>query len=248
MAANERSTEGEAIRLVQKLAPSAPVPEAIHFWHDEELERVFIITRRVHGKMLDDVWHSLKREDHKQVAKELAAYTKSLAKITAPAFQDVDGHHLADRCLIPYDSHKLEPFTAEELREHMRNVSNGIEPPECGPEFHLFHANMGPSNVLLSGMDKAHTKRKSNVHIAGIVDWHYAGFYPKFWITTLPLIELPIYYLSVTQEQMVSPKYDYWVSSYMDCLHRAMKKLGFRDDDLYWWIEHYEGMGKPPLD
>ncbi|SLM35102.1 Protein kinase-like domain [Lasallia pustulata] len=247
MAANERSTEGEAMRLVQKLAPSVPVPEAIHFWHDKELERVFIITRRVHGKMLDDVWHSLKREDQKQVVKELAAYTKSLAKITAPAFQDVEGHHLAERCLIPYDSDKLEPFTAEELREHMRNVSNGIEPPEFGPEFHLFHANTSPSNVLLSGTDEARTEGKSHVHVAGIVDWHDAGFYPKFWITTLPFIRHPIYYLSVTQEQLESPKYPYWAGSYRDCLRRAMEKLGFRDDHLSWWIKHYEGMGKPPL-
>ncbi|KAA6412399.1 MAG: hypothetical protein FRX48_03389 [Lasallia pustulata] len=77
MAANERSTEAEA---VQKLAPSVPVPEAIHFWHDKELERIFIITRRLHGKMLDDLWHSLKHEDHKQVAKELAAYKYRLQK------------------------------------------------------------------------------------------------------------------------------------------------------------------------
>ncbi|SLM35633.1 hypothetical protein LPUS_04966 [Lasallia pustulata] len=43
-AVNERSTEAAAMRLVRELAPSVPVSEAIHFWHDKELEEVFIIT------------------------------------------------------------------------------------------------------------------------------------------------------------------------------------------------------------
>ena len=248
-AVNGRSTEAEAMRLVRKLAPSVPVPEAIHSWHDKELERIFIITRRVHGKMLDDIWHSLKLENQKQVAKELATYTKLLAEITAPAFQDVEGHHLANRFLIPYDSDKLEPFTAEEVREHMRQASNGIEPPDFGPEFHLFHANMGPSNVILSGTDEARTKGKSHLHVACIVDWQFAGFYPKFWITTLPLIPIPVYSLSVTLEQMASPELYHWVGSYIHRLRRAMRELGFQNDSngQSWWIEHYKAMGEPPL-
>ena len=40
---------------------------------------------------------------------------------------------------LPYDDERVEPFTAEELREQLRKASNGIEPPEFGPEFHLFH-------------------------------------------------------------------------------------------------------------
>ena len=246
-AADERSTEGKTVRLVRKLVPSVPVPEAIHFWHDKKLERIFIITRRVHGKMADDVWHSLKAEDHVQVARELAAYQKSIAEITAPAFQDVEGHRIPDRHFLPYDGEWHEPFTAEELREQLRKASNGIEPPEFGPEFHLFHGDLGPSNVILSGMDEPRTEGESHVHVAGIVDWQYAGFYPKFWITTLPLLPHPQYALSVTMEQMESPRYSHWVGSYIFCLLTAMGELGFQDDfkGQSWWIAHHAAMGKP---
>ena len=248
-AADDRNTEAEAMRLVRELAPSVPVPEPIYSWHDKELERTFLITRRVHGKMVDDVWHSLKDEDRKQVTRELAAYQKSLAEITAPAFQDVEGHHLAERYLLPYDRDRLEPFTAEELREQLRKASNGIEPPEFGPEFHLFHCDMGTNNVILSGTDEARTEGESHVHVAGIVGWRYAGFFPKFWITTFPIISGCLYSLSVTEEQLASPKAAYLIASYVQWLHTAMGELGFQadSDGPSWWIKHHEAMGKPQL-
>ncbi|SLM34717.1 Protein kinase-like domain [Lasallia pustulata] len=246
-AADDRSTEAEAMRLVRERAPSVPVPEPIYSWHDKELERTFLITRRVHGKVVDDVWHSLKDEDREQVAKELAAYQKSLAEITAPAFQDVGGHHLAERYLLPDYDERVEPFTADELREQLRKASNGIEPPEFGPEFHLFHRDMSAENVILSGTDEARTEGKSHVHVAGIVGWRYAGFYPKFWITTFPCLPIPKYTLSATEEQLASPERTYWIWSYMQSLDRAMVELGFQNglDGRSWWIKHHEAMGKP---
>ena len=131
------------------------------------------------------------------MARELAAHTKSLTGITAPAFRTIERNVNQDRCLLPYDSDQLESFTAEVLHEQMHRVSDDLEPPEFGSEFHLFHC-MTSDNVILSGMDEPRTEGESHVHVAGLVSWGYASFYPTFWITTFSTIPTPVYSLGVT--------------------------------------------------
>ena len=48
--------EGLSMRLVKERAPDVPLPEAIHFWHDEKWDQYFLIQRRIHGPTLDDAW------------------------------------------------------------------------------------------------------------------------------------------------------------------------------------------------
>ncbi|KAE9967093.1 hypothetical protein BLS_006572 [Venturia inaequalis] len=44
--------------------------------------------------------------------------------------------------------------------------------------FYFYHADLGPTNIIIS----------KEGHIEGVLDWESAGFFPKFWIATEPLI------------------------------------------------------------
>ena len=46
------------------------------------------------------------------------------------------------------------------------------------PVFHFHHDDMGPENVIVS----VPSDLSPGVHVAGIIDWEQAGFYPKFYI------------------------------------------------------------------
>ena len=242
--------EGLAMRLVREQAPSVPVPEAIHHWFDKEWDRYFLITRRIHGVSVDSAWFKLHPEDHLQLAKELAAHTKAVAEIKAPLFQRLDGKNKEDCRLVRLSIQdqirtvQPGPYTAEEFCENLRKASDGLEPPEFGPEFHLFHNDMGPSNVMISGTDEPHTEGKSHVHVAGIFDWEHAGFYPKFWITLILLIPGLNYVLSLTEEQMQEDMHLY--GEYLLALDAELQEVGFQSgfDFEPWWCNHYEAMRK----
>jgi hypothetical protein len=48
--------------------------------------------------------------------------------------------------------------------------------PPIGDRFHFYHADLGPTNILLS----------DDGTIKAVLDWESAGYYPKFWIPLKP--------------------------------------------------------------
>ena len=213
--------EGQAMRLVRDQAPEVPVPEAIHFWHDEEWARYFVIMRRVHGRVLDEVWFTLAEHDKKQVAQEMATYIRRIAAITSPRFEVPGGEPMGDGRLVgdwaprsPWEANPGSwpgPFHPDEFRQHLTEVSDGVEPPEIGSQFYLYHGDPTPSNVIVTGTETAKAPEDaeeeeeegvSHVHVAGIIDWEMAGFYPEFWILLFPVMPMTGFELSLSMEQM----------------------------------------------
>lgn len=185
--------------------------------------------------------------------KELAAHTKVVTAITAPRYQYADGSPTGDGtfldndpCLRMFDPRPdgwPGPFTAEELREHMREISEGVEPPEFGPDFHLFHNDMSPENVILSGTDEPKEEGKSHVHVAAIIDWAEAAFFPKFWIS-LRLTIPGGYFLYLSIEQMETDRDQ--CAQYIRGLNRELENLGFPHGQDFepWHKAHDKGYGK----
>lgn len=247
------NTEGQSMRLVRERAPSVPVPEAIHSWLDKEWDRYFLITRRVHGVLLDHVWFNLSWNDKWQVVRELAAHTKTLAEIKAPLFQNADGSAVADAYLISNDTLAGPvdpipggwpgPLTPEEFGQHLREVSDGLEPPETGGDFHFYHSDTSPGNVILSGTDEAQTEGESHVHVVGIIDWERAAFYPKWWITLWITVGGGVY-LSLTEEQMAEDRNQ--CVEYGSFLSKALVDIGFQPgpDHEEWFSQYLAGRSK----
>ncbi|KAI4129881.1 MAG: hypothetical protein LQ347_003596 [Umbilicaria vellea] len=247
------TTEGQSMRLVRERAPTVPVPEAIHYWIDREWDRYFVITRRVHGVSLDFVWFDLSSNDKGQVIDEIAAYTKTLAEIKSPLFQNADGSAVADARLLgddpllrTYDPNPNGwpgPLTAEELGDYIRTSSEGCEPLEIGPDFHFYHNDPSPGNIIVSGTDEAQTEGESHVHVAGIIDWERAAFFPKWWITLYLLIPGACC-VSLTEKQIMNDFSQR--NQYKDFLMEALLGLGFQSghDYMPWFTKFLVARGK----
>ena len=245
------------MNLIRERAPSIPVPENISFWVDKGWDRTFLIMRRVHGVVLDDIFLDLSTTDQIQVTTELADYVKRVSEITAPYLQSADGEPLRSTSLLNHPAPLVEdtwdpiheplpgPLTVEEFRAGICQGSDGVEPPAMDSEFHLYHNDMSPGNIILSGTDKPKEVGKSHVHVAGIIDWERAGFYPKFWISYHLKVVKPIFYLSLTLEQIEtldSGYYDYYGNNLMLSLERRGFPKSTNLDD--WWSRHREGSYK----
>lgn len=52
-------------------------------------------------------------------------------------------------------------------------------PPDIKALFHFYHADLGPTNILIS---------EDGSVVTGIIDWESAAYYPQFWIATKPVV------------------------------------------------------------
>ena len=208
-------TEGDAIRLVRDKAPEVPVPEAIHYWYDKEWTRYFLILRRVHGQTLDKIWFTLSERDKKDVCYQIARHIRQTATITSPIFQHPDGEPLGDFHLMhaegltgmwdPVYGGCPGPFSSSDFREYLKETSDGVEPPKYEPQFQLYQGDPTPGNIIITGAETSNAAKPDSlgqVHVAGIIDWERAGFYPDFWSLLHPYVPVSGFELSLTMEQM----------------------------------------------
>ncbi|CAG9946372.1 unnamed protein product [Clonostachys rosea f. rosea IK726] len=76
----------------------------------------------------------------------------------------------------------LGPFSLEEMRANMERISTE-PPPAIDPVFHFYHADLGPTNVMVM----------QDGTVSGIIDWESAAYYPQFWVATKT--SLPAFHL-----------------------------------------------------
>ncbi|KAF9768343.1 hypothetical protein IL306_014377 [Fusarium sp. DS 682] len=177
--------EANTLRFVCEKAPEVPVPEVIHSWIDRELNRAFLITKRVRGQTLERAWLQLTSSQRTRIAHHVAQSCDILATHTSSRFETVSGCGVYEPRLMEDAplSHPswlpriLGPFSQEALRDYMANIST--EPPQdINLPFHFYHADLGPTNIMIS---------EDGSHVTGIIDWESAAYYPQFWIATKPV-------------------------------------------------------------
>ncbi|KAK4042347.1 kinase-like domain-containing protein [Parachaetomium inaequale] len=178
--------EAEKIRFVTEKAPEVPVPEVVHTWINHDLDRSFLITKRVKGEILDKAWPKLSPLQRIQIADDVARFCVALAAHTSTRFETVTGLPVSNERWLMDDtpeSHPtwkpglLGPFSQEAMQAYLANIST--EPsPDVEAEFHFYHADLGPTNIMVS----------DDGRLSGIIDWESAAYYPRFWLATKPLI------------------------------------------------------------
>ena len=240
--------EGRSMKLVQERAPSVPVPEVIHFWMDEKLKRYFLIMRRVHGELINDAYFYLSEEQVMDMMNELGRHVKAVSEFTYPCFQDVDGKPVVDSFMLKYEIKNVTgvweaildefpgPFTADEFRAEMRRCG-GVEGPEMDSEFHFFHRDMSPSNVMIQKTDELLENGDNRWRVTGIIDWEMAGFYPEFFITCHLIGGNGHYVIDVPDEMDNKPM---WRGHYASLLDRALRIAGLKSgfDFQPWYSIH----------
>lgn len=83
--------EADTIGFVRQYAEEVPVPEVVYTWIDHELNRTFLITKRLSGEKLDQAWPWLDKIKRERIANEIARYCAILATKTSSLFQTATG-------------------------------------------------------------------------------------------------------------------------------------------------------------
>ncbi|MCJ1478842.1 hypothetical protein MMC13_007526 [Lambiella insularis] len=246
------SIEGDALSLVAGQTPEVPIPECIHFWIDRKWNRSFLIMTRIHGVTLDDAWWGLSNEEKESVTDELADYQVEIARtITSPVFKGVNdtvpykpyyfsAHDYRRGHWDPKSDALSKPLDSEQLREQMSLISGGENIPDIGSQFHLFHGDMNPRNVLLSVGERIEGKR--DVYVAGIIDWEMASYVPHWWLTLFPTLRSSgAYWLIQSMEQNEANPYLMW--EYVEFLNSSMVNFGWENGFISagWFRKYYIG-------
>ena len=178
--------EAEKIRFVAEKAPEVPVPEVVYTWIDHDLDRSFLITKRVEGEILDKAWPKLSPPQRTQIADDVARFCVALAANTSTRYETVTGLPVSNERWLMDDTPEshltwqprfLGPFSQGAMLAYLTKISTE-PPPEIDAEFHFYHADLGPTNIMVS----------NDGRLSGIIDWESAAYYPRFWLATKPLI------------------------------------------------------------
>lgn len=142
--------EANTIRFVRQSAEEVPVPEVIHTWIDHDLSRTFLITRRVSGQTLDQAWPRLSSSQRIQIADAIARYCDTLVTKTSSLFEMVTGCGVHEPRLMPtWLPRTMGPFSSEAVLTYMKRISTE-PPPNIDTLFHFYHADLGPTNMMIS--------------------------------------------------------------------------------------------------
>ena len=100
-----------------------------------------------------------------------------LAKNTSRTLCSVTGKPILEPYLtLSRDADLVGLLTRKECQESFSSAS--LECPLLGEDFHFYHPDLGPGNIIVS----------DDGTLAGILGWEAAGYYPTFWFATKPAV------------------------------------------------------------
>ncbi|KFX97169.1 hypothetical protein O988_04998 [Pseudogymnoascus sp. VKM F-3808] len=171
------SNEPNALRLLEREAPSIPAPLLIDTFHHDSYE--WFISTRVPGTRVHGLLHRMSYAERNQLTADLSRILAQMHKIpnTSPyRFANVTGGPIYDRRI---DSPAAGPFNSEaDLNtclfggaETEAYVKSQIPSAFSRTHDSVFtHGDLFFSNVLVDGG-----------RLSGIVDWESAAFMPTYW-------------------------------------------------------------------
>lgn len=165
--------ESDTINFVHQKFPQIPVPKVIYSWIDQD--KSFVILEKVTGITLRDAWGVMSTFEQNNVLNEVVSVCNLLISDTSSRLQNVHGGPVLEPYLAHSGNQLLEPLTLCESKNYFFGA--GLQNPEISGDFHLYHADLGPGNIIV----------RDN-HLAAIIDWESLGYYPLFWIATKPSV------------------------------------------------------------
>ena len=178
--------EANNLRFVAEKMPDVTIPEVIYTWIDRKINRTFLLTKRVEGQILNDVWPRLSSLQRTEIANYIARVCVTLAANTSSRLETITGCGIYEPYLLEnapkshptWKPRLLGPFQSPEALHACMAEASSQPPPAIDPTFHFYHADLGPTNTMAS----------EDGRVTGIIDWESAAFYPRFFLATKPSI------------------------------------------------------------
>ncbi|KAI7239721.1 hypothetical protein KC330_g1783 [Hortaea werneckii] len=190
--------EGQCLWFLnQHLDNKVPVPR-IYGWTQDQ-GQTFLYMQLIHGDPLSKRWDNLSSDEKLSISEQLkpmVATWQSLRRpdrlaSDQPVLSQLGGQTLRDIMFFDGANYPAGPF--ESVREFndafarlaLRTAAvDGIDPRKTLVELRgltddmpavFAHADLDLSNILISKLGEG------PVQVKAIIDWHQAGWYPKYW-------------------------------------------------------------------
>ncbi|POR32989.1 Uncharacterized protein TPAR_06804, partial [Tolypocladium paradoxum] len=152
----------------------------IRFVGEKALEVPVLEVNLPHNKASHET--NLALPQRTRIACDIARFYVLLAANALPRFETVTRCGVYESRLMKsaHPSHPtwlpriLGPFSLEAIRAYMANISTK-PPPDIKPPFRFYHADLGPTNIMISEDGNLITRRES------------AAYYPQFLVATKPV-------------------------------------------------------------
>ncbi|KZW00261.1 hypothetical protein EXIGLDRAFT_604553 [Exidia glandulosa HHB12029] len=181
---------GRDTSIAEAQCISVPVPE-VYGWCIDDGE-VFVYMELVSGTPLDELWPSLRGEEHISVCHQLRDALKALRRLE----QDPADAHVGDIARGPIQDYifihgglaPAGPFSSvPQLHDHLALAKHCKNDPYYEHPYRYMlqdearivftHGDLSFCNVLVSPASAS----DSTLRIAALLDWHQAGWMPDYW-------------------------------------------------------------------
>lgn len=179
--ANPPNFEAANIKFLESRT-SIPIPNVVHEWYEDD-GRYFIITKRIPGRPLEDVWPSLSPEHRESIAKQTAEYLSQLREVQSDRMETIGGKPLYSAWLFRQDFETPHgPLSSDdelwsELSKSLTKVPEKAcvelrrRMPPAAP-YTFTHGDLTSVNIMVD---------PDTGDLTGILDWENAGYYPVWW-------------------------------------------------------------------
>ncbi len=126
--------EANNLRFVAEKMPDVTIPGVIYSWIDREISRTFLLTKRVQGQILDNVWPRLSTLQRTEIADYIARVCVTLAANTSSRLETITGcgiyepYLLENATKIPPDVEAETPWAVSVTGGPARLYGQGLVP------------------------------------------------------------------------------------------------------------------------
>lgn len=180
----ERSTEPPNFESpnIQFLAErtSMPMPKIVEEWQEDD-GSYFLITKRIGGQPLSEIWPTLSEEDKERIAKQTAEYITQLRELHSNRMESLGGQPIYSAFLFP-NGYGIGhgPFSSDDELWAEMSLALSRVPEEIrlklrrrmptSTPYTFTHCDLTNVNIIVD-----------NGNLAGILDWESSGYFPVWW-------------------------------------------------------------------
>lgn len=158
---------------------SIPTPKVIEEWQEDD-GAYFLLTRRIQGQPLSELWPTMSWADKERVAKQTAEYLMQLRELRSDRMESIGGQPLYSAFLFPngYGIGHGPISSDDELWAEMlaltqvpKQICSKLRQrmPTAAP-YTFTHGDLTNVNIMVE-----------NGNLAGILDWESSGYFPVWW-------------------------------------------------------------------
>lgn len=158
---------------------SIPIPVVIDDWIEQD--RQFLITKRIPGTPLSEVWSTLSGKDKDSYAKQTVGYLHQLRSLCSTQIQCLNAQPVysaflfRDGYALPHGPLASDDELWNEMAKGLTNVPQDLQDclkqrmPAAQP-YTFTHGDLTSKNIIVQ-----------DGRVTGIVDWEGSGYFPVWW-------------------------------------------------------------------